>query len=174
MINRRSLHRATACVFPCRREGAKVRVLRERGWFGTLALIFAVGAVACMATACASVSAGRDAPDLTVREAWPSNAATAHHAILLSIRVDGRDVFRRFAPLSATRTLFSLDDTGRYQIHGTLYQCAGACGHTLVERYHARRVATCSVETAFDGTKARAYAVSVSDDLSRCRVASDS
>jgi len=174
MINIGSSHRATACVFPCRREVVRVFVLGERGSFGTLVLLFAVGAVACVATACASVPDGGDTPDLTVREAWPSNGATTHDAVLLSIRLDGRDVFRRFAPLSATRIVYSLDDTGRYQIRGTLYQCAGACEHALVGRYHARRLATCSVETTFDGTKAREYAVTVSDDLSRCRVASDS
>jgi hypothetical protein len=160
-------------LFPCRREVTRVPVPVERGWFGTLALLVAAGAVACMATACASVPDGGETPDLTVREAWPSNGATAHHAMLLSIRVDGRDVFRRFAPLSATRTLFSLDDTGRYQIRGTLYQCAGGCEHPLLGTYHARPVATCSVKTAFDGSEARAYAVTVSDDLSRCRVASE-
>ena len=150
-----------------------MRVLLPRAWFCTKVLLLAVAPIACMAAACVPLTGGGEAPDVTVREAWPSNGAAARHAVLLVIRVDGRNVFRRFTPLSTTKALYSLDDTGRYQIRATLFRCADACDGGLAGRRRPHRVATCSVEKDFDGSQELEYKVTVSDDLSRCRVGSD-
>ena len=85
------------------------------------------------------------------------------------VRVDGRVIFRRFAPL-AEKLTYSADDTGRYTITGAVYQCSVACRAGSEPNPGDHEVAHCSLRTDFAGVRPMDYVVVIQTRRPTCRV----
>jgi hypothetical protein len=124
-----------------------------------------LGAVA--ATGCLPVSFG-ETSTLRLSEVWPSHGAHVD-AALIEVRVDGRLMFRRFAPLTEKRA-YSADDTGHYTISAGVYRCSGACQPGKDPRPGDRRIARCSLRADFEGSRGATYLLVVRTGRPSCRL----